>query len=118
MTHDSSGSAGGPAGGGMSRWLGRGVVIAAVVLGVGYVGWKAGGDPEVAFLTPRAGAEWIIYPKVREQGSRSPVVWDCVFWRAFELDAAPDDGAIVLRAFRGAAVSINGQAADEVSGDW
>jgi tetratricopeptide (TPR) repeat protein len=63
----------------------------------------------IAFLPARPGAEWIVYPKPPEALERNAVPISAVFRYTFRLNAPPGSATLAVRAFKGAAIVINGQ---------
>ena len=66
-------------------------------------------DNGIAFLPTRPGAEWIVYPKPPDAEAQHAVPIKAVFRHTFVLNAPPDSATLTVRAFKSAAVVINGQ---------
>ena len=63
----------------------------------------------IFFLPAQAGAEWIVYPKPAETGPHDTLSITAHFRQSFTLTARPANATLTVRAFKGAAVAINGR---------
>ena len=98
-----------------------GAIVLSVACGVVWLAWSAYGDPDIAFLTPRAGGHWIMYPKFREVAVRPRSNWDTTFRRDFEIPASPSAATLRVRALRDVRLLVNGEivaAPTSSSGSW
>ena len=87
------------------------MVLAALALALGGLGRKALGDPEIAFLSARRGAEWIVYPSPGNPFMHPTVELGALFRHSFPLASPPRSAELRLRAARRFQVMINGQPA-------
>jgi Tfp pilus assembly protein PilF len=89
------------------------VIVAILLLALwttaGGFWWLCTRSNGIAFLTTRPGAEWIVYPKPPEVMAQHAVPICAVFRYTFKLNAPPDSATLTVRAFKSAAVVINGQ---------
>jgi hypothetical protein len=81
------------------------------------MGWKAFRDPDIAFLSARPGAEWIVYPSPGNPATHTAVELDALFRRSFTLASRPRSAELHLRAFRRFQLTVNGQSALRSSDD-
>ena len=71
---------------GRSRRVGIGVALVVLMIGaVSILAWRVSGDPRVALLSPRAPAEWIVFPWSPRIGIPRGVSLDTRFRKEFEL---------------------------------
>jgi 4-amino-4-deoxy-L-arabinose transferase-like glycosyltransferase len=63
----------------------------------------------IFFLSARDGAEWIIYPKPAETAPHDTLPITAHFRQSFTLAALPANATLTVRAFKDAAVAINGR---------
>ena len=94
------------------------VIVALLLLALGTTAaglwWLCTRDNGVAFLPTSAGAEWIVYPKPPNAKAQNAVPIRAVFRYTFTLNAPPDSATLTVRAFKSAAVVINGQKPDKL----
>jgi len=81
----------------------------AAVLGDLY--WMCRYSDTVAFLSKRAGVEWILYPSLPQTGTRKPIPVEATFEYNFTLDEPPAGAVLSICAFRSFVLSVNGQGA-------
>jgi hypothetical protein len=93
--------------------LNRSSLFAALVLALltaaGGLWWMCARNETIAFLSARAGAEWIVFPTRAESTSRPILSVTAVFRHSFTLTALPADANLTVCAFKGGAVAINGR---------
>jgi 4-amino-4-deoxy-L-arabinose transferase-like glycosyltransferase len=85
------------------------ILLLALLTTAGRFWWLCARNNEIAFLPARPGAEWIIYPKPPDAKARAAVPIRAIFRYTFRLNTPPDSATLTVRAFRSAAVVINGQ---------
>ncbi len=85
------------------------ILLLALCAAAGGFWWLCTRDNEIAFLPARPGAEWIVYPKPPDAMPRYAVPIRAVFRYTFKLNAPPDSATLTVRAFKNAAVVINGE---------
>jgi 4-amino-4-deoxy-L-arabinose transferase-like glycosyltransferase len=89
------------------------VIVAILLLALwttaGGFWWLCTRSNRIAFLTTRPGAEWIVYPKPPDAMAQHAVPIRAVFRYTFRLNAPPGSATLTVRAFKSAAVVINGQ---------
>jgi tetratricopeptide (TPR) repeat protein len=71
--------------------------------------WLCTRNNGIAFLPARPGAEWIVYPKPSDAQAQHAVPIRAVFRYTFELYAPPGNATLTVRAFKSAAIVVNGQ---------
>ncbi|HEU0009522.1 MAG TPA: glycosyltransferase family 39 protein [Verrucomicrobiae bacterium] len=81
-------------------------VFAAVAA---WIGWGCLKREDVAFLSPRGPAEWIVFPVPPDPEPITSARITTVFRRNFQLPTTPARAALRLRAFKSCAVTLNGQ---------
>ena len=84
-------------------------LVLALLTAAGALWWKCTRSEGIAFLPTRAGAEWIIYPRGGEGGTRDTIPVTAQFRHTFTLTALPANATLTVCAFKGAAVAINGR---------
>ena len=103
-----------------SRAIVTTLVLALLAAGGGFW-WKCTHSETIAFLPTRAGAEWIVFPSQAEGGTHDAISVTAQFRHTFTLTAAPANASLVVCAFRGAAVAINGREIGSIlkpGGNW
>jgi hypothetical protein len=85
------------------------ILLLALLTTAGGFRWLCTQDNGIAFLPTKPGAEWIVYPKPGNAKAQSAVPIRAVFQYTFVLNAPPDSATLTVRAFKSAAVVINGQ---------
>jgi hypothetical protein len=89
------------------------VIVAILLLALGTTAggfwWLCTRNNGIAFLPTRPGAEWIVYPKPPENNVHHAVPIRAIFRYTFVLNTPPDNATLTVRAFKSAAVVINGQ---------
>lgn len=88
-----------------ARLLAAGLALAGA-LGAG--AWWAGESDGIAWLSPEGAARWIVYPTPSDAVAHPLVELGATFRRDFAVGAVPRSVTLRLRAFRGAAVRVNG----------
>ena len=83
--------------------------VLALLTAAGALWWKCTRSEGIAFLPTRAGAEWIIYPRGGEGGTRDTIPVTAQFRHTFTVTALPANATLTVCAFKGAAVAINGR---------
>ncbi len=90
----------------------RVALLTLAVLGaVGVLAWfyfSATQRPEVAFLSPEAGTEWMVYPAGPDLTAHKCLEMSSVFRRSFTCAKAPASTSLAIRAWRHYALSVNG----------
>jgi len=89
------------------------VIVAILLLALwttaGGFWWLCTRDNGIAFLPTRPGAEWIVYPKPPDAKAQHAVPIRAIFRYTFVLNEPPGNATLKVRAFKSAAVVINGQ---------
>jgi Tfp pilus assembly protein PilF len=89
------------------------VIVAILLLALwttaGGFWWLCTRNNGIAFLSTRPGAEWIVYPKPPDAKAQHAVPICAVFRCIFTLSSPPTNATLTIRAFKSAAVVINGQ---------
>lgn len=89
------------------------VIVAILLLALwttaGGFWWLCTRNNGIAFLPTRPGAEWIVYPKPPDAKAQHAVPICAVFRCIFTLSSPPTNATLTIRAFKSAAVVINGQ---------
>ena len=83
------------------------VVLGIIFLAVGFA--KMSSDPNVFFLFPEGGAQWIKIEKPYEFLAQVDTREEVTFRKRFTVAAAPKDATLVVRAMRTAAVFLDGR---------
>ena len=65
--------------------------------------------PDIRFLAPYPGAEWIVFPKPAAFDARPDVPLTTTFWKRWTLPQAPGHAELHYRAFTRAIVRVNGR---------
>ena len=91
-----------------SRVIVSGLVL-ALLAAAGALWWICTRSDAIAFLPARGGAEWIVYPKQAESRIHDTLPITAHFRQSFMLPALPASATLTVRAFKDAAVAINGQ---------
>jgi len=88
----------------------RSIVLALVLTlltAVGGLWWMCARNEAIAFLSARAGAEWIVFPRPAETTTRDPISVTVEFRHSFTVNTKPAGATLAICAFKGAAVAIN-----------
>src|ERR1035438_546226 len=85
-------------------------VLAALLAMAGGGWWFCARSSSTAFLPASPGAEWIIDSAPPENMARKALSKRAIFNYTFALATPPASATLTFRAFKNAAVSINGQA--------
>jgi cytochrome c-type biogenesis protein CcmH/NrfG len=84
-------------------------MLLALLTAAGGFWWSCTHDNGIAFLSAKSGAEWIVYPQPPDAMPHYAVPIGAVFRYTFLQGAPPASATLTVRAFRNAAVVINGQ---------
>jgi len=98
-------------------WL----IVAAVLLGAGWVWWLCRWDDSIPFLPAERGGQWIVYPKPPDTTPHPAIALWAHFRHSFTLAATPTHADLLVRTFRQGTVRVNGRLVDEVvlgEKDW
>ena len=88
----------------------RAIVLALVLTlltAAGGLWWMCARNEAIAFLSARAGAEWIVFPRPAQATTRDAISATAEFRHSFTLDTEPANATLAICAFKGAAVAIN-----------
>ncbi len=88
--------------------------VVAVMAGLGILGWMCLYTPGIAFLPPRSGTEWIVYPSPPVAIAQRFIPLMATFRRPFKLDTLPPKAVLTVCAFKNFAVTVNGQPAQVI----
>ena len=69
--------------------------------------WMCARNEATAFLSWRAGAEWILLPRPAETTTRDTIPVTVVFRHSFTLNTRPANATLATCAFKGATIAIN-----------
>jgi tetratricopeptide (TPR) repeat protein len=88
----------------------RARVLALVIVlltAAGGLWWMCVRNEAIAFLSARAGAEWIVFPKPAETTTHDAISVTVEFRHSFTLNTKPANANLAICAFKGATVAIN-----------
>lgn len=97
------------------------IVVGALLLAAGTLGWKCAVDPDVVYLARDSRAEWITYASAPSDFARPRVGLETIFTRAFDLEHVEPGATIHVRFQRSGAVTVNGilfDFLDESDANW
>ena len=86
-------------------------LVMALLTAAGGFWWMCARNEAIAFLSARAGAEWIVFPRPAEATTRDAISVTVEFRHSFTLDTKPANATLEIRAFKGATVAINSRQA-------
>ena len=96
-------------------------LVLALLTAAGGIWWMCAHNEAIAFLSARAGAEWIVFPRQAETTTRDAISVTGEFRHSFDLDTKPANAALEICAFKGATVAINSRQVSNTSpprGNW
>jgi 4-amino-4-deoxy-L-arabinose transferase-like glycosyltransferase len=83
--------------------------ILAVLTAAGGLWWMCTRNEGIAFLPAHAGGEWIVFPSQAQSKPHDVASVTVAFRHSFTLNAQPADATLVVCAFKGATVALNGR---------
>jgi tetratricopeptide (TPR) repeat protein len=98
------------------NWATVSALVLVLLTTAGGLWWMCARSEAIAFLTTRAGAEWIVFPRYAEITPHAAESIAVEFRHSFNLTAQPANATLTVCAFRDAAIDLNGRKVGSLPG--